>query len=116
MIKEGKCVEYFFDSKQYNKLQVLENMKREQLEFEKKKAEINITLNEHGIYIAKLKFFKNELSVMNNKIIKMIVAKRKIKNASKLKKTYKGYETYSGKNAIYGQYKATKTYQPYKNN
>ena len=41
MIKKEKCVEYYFDSREYNKTQVIKNIEREQLEFEKKKSEIN---------------------------------------------------------------------------
>lgn len=112
MLKEEKCVEYFFDSKKYNKLQVLENMKKEQLEFERKKAKINIYLNEYGIYVAKLRFLNNELSLINNTIVKKVVEKKKIRNKTKIRKTYKGYETYNGNNKTYGKYKTTKTYQP----
>lgn len=112
MAQEVKCVEYYFDSKEYNKFQVIENMKREELEFEKKKAKISIKLNEYGIYVAQLKFLNNQLSIINNEIIAKIVDKRKIKNKTKTRKTYKGYETYNGNNKIYGQYKATRTYEP----
>ena len=107
-----KCVEYYFDSKEYNKLQVIENMKREEIGFEKKKAKISIKLNEYGIYVAQLRFLNNQLSIINNEMISKIVEKRKIRNKSKIRKTYKGYETYNGNNKIYGQYKATRTYEP----
>ena len=93
-------------------MQVLENIKKEQLEIERKKAQINIYLNEYGIYVAKLRFLNNELSLINNKIVKKVIEKRKIRNKTKIRKTYKGYETYNGNNKTYGQYKATKTYQP----
>lgn len=89
MIKEEKCVEYYFDSRKYNESEIIENMKQEEIGFEKKKSEINITLNEYGIYVVKLKFL-----------------------STKKRKKYKGYEAYNGKNKIYGQYKETKTYQP----
>lgn len=102
MIKEEKCVEYYFDSRKYNEFEIIENMKQEEIGFEKRKSEINITLNEYGIYVVKLKFLNNKLSVIKNKA----------KNKEKTKKTYKGYETYNGNNKIYGQYKTTKTYQP----
>ena len=96
MIKQEKCVEYYFDSKKYNKFEIIENMKQEEIGFEKKKSEINITLNEYGIYVVKLKFINNKLSIIKNKT----------------KNRYKGYETYNGNNKIYGEYKTTKTFQP----
>lgn len=102
MIKEEKCVEYYFDSRKYNEFEIIENMKKEEIGFEKKKSEINITLNEYGIYVVKLKFLNNKLSIIKNKT----------KNKEKTRKTYKGYETYNQNNKIYGQYKTTKTYQP----
>lgn len=112
MIKEEKCVEYYFDSKKYNESEIIENMKIEEIGFEKNKSEIDITLNEYGIYVVKLKFSDNKLSIINNKFIKKIVKQSKSKNIEKPRKRYKGYETYNGNNKIYGQYKATKTYQP----
>ncbi len=101
MIRE-KCVEYYFDSRKYNTSEIIENMKQEEIGFEKKKSEIDITLNEYGIYVVKLKFLNNQLSVIKNKT----------KNIQKERKTYRGYETYNGKSKIYGHYKETNTYQP----
>lgn len=106
MIKQEKCVEYYFDSRKYNEFEIIENMKQEEIGFEKKKSEINITLNEYGIYVVKLKFLNNKLSVIKNSV------KNKIKHTGKARKTYRGYETYNGNNKIYGQYKETNTYQP----
>ena len=33
MNKQVKCIEYYFDSNEYNELEVLENMQKEKLEF-----------------------------------------------------------------------------------
>lgn len=110
MIKKEKCVEYYFDSKKYDKSQILENMRIEQIGFEKKEANISITLNEYGIYIVKLSFFNNKLPIINRKVIKNTEDKKNSK--VKIRKTYKGYETYNESNKIYGQYKTTKTFQP----
>lgn len=63
MIIKEKSVEYYFDSKLYNKNQVIENMRMEQLGFEKKRAEINVILNDYGIYIATLKFESNRVPI-----------------------------------------------------
>lgn len=102
MIKEEKCVEYYFDSQKYNESEIIENMQKEEIGFEKKRSEINITLNEYGIYVVKLKFRNNKLSIIKNNS----------KNKEKDRKRYKGYETYNGNNKIYGNYKTTRTYQP----
>ena len=112
MKQKEKCVEYYFDSNQYNKDKVIENMEKKQLEFEKRKSEIDIKLNEYGIYVAKLIFQNKELTVINNKIISKFINKSKIVKKSESKNTYKGYEMYNENNKIYGQYKKTKTYQP----
>lgn len=112
MIKDEKCVEYYFDSKDHNKSEIMENMKIEEIGFEKSKSDIDITLNEYGIYVVKLKFLNNKLSIINNKIIKKLVSQSKSKIIRKPRKTYKGYETYNGNNKIYGQYKKTKTFEP----
>lgn len=103
MIKQTKCVEYYFDSKKYKEAEILENIQQKEKGFEKKMSEINIVLNEYGIYVVKLKFSDNKFSLIKTKMTK---------NTNKNKKTYKGYETYNGNNQIYGRYKSTKTYQP----
>ena len=93
MARGEKCVEYYFDSKKYDKFEVLENMKKEQLEFERKKAKISVYLNDYGIYVATLKFINNEISIINSKIIPIIEDKMKIKikRKTRIRKTYKGY-------------------------
>lgn len=108
MLKEEKCVEYFFDSRKYTKEQILESIEKEELGFEKKKSEISIILNQYGIYEVKVKFLNNKLLEFKKKITNNIENKQKVKT----RKTYKGYETYNGDNKVYGQYKNTKTYQP----
>lgn len=82
MLKKEKCVEYFFDSRNYDEEQILQSIEKEEKGFEKNKSEINIKLNDYGIYEVKLRFID------------------------------KRYEAYSLENKIYGQYKRTKTYQP----
>lgn len=112
MIKNEKYVEYYFDSKKHNESEIIENMKIEEIGFEKNKSEIDITLNEYGIYVVKLKFLNTKLSIINNRFIKKIVNENKLKKLVKPRKRYKGYETYNGNNKIYGQYKTTKTFEP----
>lgn len=98
-----KCVEYYFDSNKYTKEEIIQQMKKEQLEFEKKKSEISIKLNKYGIYVVKLRFLNKDLTVVQKHKINIIPVKHK---------TYKGYNTYNSNNRIYGKYKVTKTYNP----
>lgn len=106
MIKQERFVEYYFDSKEYNKFQVIENMKKEQLGFEKKESEIIVTLNEYGIYIARLRFLNNKLHYINNKNVIKKERKKELRHILQQRKEY------NSNNRIYGKYKATKTYQP----
>lgn len=80
MINKEKCVEYYFDSEKYDESQVIENMKKEQLGFEKKKSEITVTLNEYGTYVAQLRFLNNELSIIRKKMAMKVINKRQIKD------------------------------------
>ena len=112
MKQEGKCVEYYFDSNQYNKDKVIENMEKKQLEFEKRKSKIDIKLNEHGIYVAKLIFLNKELSIFNKKVIFEFINKNKMIKKQKSRNEHKRYKMRNENNKIYGQYKTTKTYQP----
>lgn len=105
MLKKEKCVEYFFDSRRYDEEQILQRIEQEEKGFEKNKSEINIRLNEYGIYEVKLSFIDNKLSIFKFK-------PKKENRQRNIRKTYKGYETYSSDDKIYGKYKGTKTYQP----
>ena len=89
IILEEKCIEYYFDSKDYSEQQIIETMEKEIKKFEKKKADIEITLNDYGIYIVKLFFTKKK-------------KERKIFT----------FANRQQKDRIYGQYKNTRTYMP----
>lgn len=105
MNKQVKCIEYYFDSNEYNELEVLENMKKEKLEFPKKEAQINISLNEYGIYVATLEFINNKIAVIKRK--------KKIKNKKvKLKENKKEEKKAVVETKVYGRYKETKKYSP----
>ena len=56
MNKEGKCLEYYFDSKTFTKDQLIKNIEEAKLEFPNKKVETNLFLNEWGVYILKINF------------------------------------------------------------
>lgn len=101
MKREIKCVEYYFDSKLYNKMQVLEALEKEKKQFPKNKnPEIKIQLNSYGIYIATLLFQKED-------------AKEKNKQKRNWIKINKRLEKYDQKQRRYGQYKETRLYEPY---
>ena len=68
MIKREKCIEYYFDSKKYNQIQIIENMEKEKLEFPKEQVDLEIFLNEYGIYVVKLVFPNNKISIIKNVI------------------------------------------------
>lgn len=57
MKKEIKCMEYYFDAKNYNKIEILQALEEElKKEFLNKKAKIRIQKNAYGIYVASLIF------------------------------------------------------------
>ena len=91
MILEERCIEYYFDSKYHNKQEILENMETEIKKFEKKKAEVQISLNDYGIYVVKLIFTKK-------------------------KKERTGFIFFNNnkqeKERVFGSYKPTKNYMP----
>ena len=86
---EKKCIEYYFDSKQYNKKEILENIEKEKSEFPKQKFDVNITLNKYGIYIVRLECKNNKIAVIK-----------------------RNRKTKQNKVTVYGKYKKTKTYAP----
>ena len=79
---EEKCIEYYFDSKDYDRQEIIENMQNEIKKFEKKKADIEITLNDYGIYVVKLFFTKKK---------KEKTQKEKIYGQYKATRTYMPY-------------------------
>lgn len=46
MNKKLKCMEYYFDSKKYNEIDVIEKIGLKKMEFPKKKINASIELNE----------------------------------------------------------------------
>ena len=46
MNNEGKCLEYYFDSKTFTKEQLIKNIEEAKQEFPNKKVEPNLFLNE----------------------------------------------------------------------
>ena len=135
MNKEKVLVNYF-DSAKYNDEEILESVENTKKEFDKKKIDVNIKLNEYGVYVITY-YFKTKENIFQKIIIK-IKEKRKAKKqlllkeenilernfkkekSKKIKKTrkqkqeeklQKRMEKYSGNK--YGKYKQTREYRPY---
>ena len=89
MNNEGKCIEYYFDSKTFTKEQLIKNIEEAKLEFPNKKIEPNLFLNEWGVYILKIHFTD------------------KIEYVSDFKEKRTSFL-----NRKYGQYKKTGEYKP----
>lgn len=135
MNKEKVLVNYF-DSAKYNDEEILESVENTKKEFDKKKIDVNIKLNEYGVYVITY-YFKTKENIFQKIIIK-IKEKRKAKKqlllkeknilernlkkekSKKIKKTrkqkqeeklQKRMEKYLGNK--YGKYKQTREYRPY---
>lgn len=94
-----KCVESYFDSSKYAREEIRQNLYQEAKTY-RKKFEINIELNQWGVYVAKLVVYDKTSFFKNNKIFKIKSNKRKISKREK----------YSSKS--YGEYKRTGNYKP----
>lgn len=100
-----KTVQYFFDSKNFNQIEVINNLEKErEKEFENKEAKIDIALNDFGVYVATLTFEKKKKFVNREKEVK----KQENKKLSKYEKLINSQEE-----RVYGKYKATKEFRPY---
>lgn len=100
-----KTVQYFFDSKNFNQIEVINNLEKErEKEFENKEAKIDIALNDFGVYVATLTFVKKKKFVNREKEVK----KQENKKLSKYEKLINSQEE-----RVYGKYKATKEFRPY---
>ena len=100
-----KTVQYFFDSKNFNQIEVINNLEKErEKEFENKEAKIDIALNDFGVYVATLTFEKKKKFVNREKEVK----KQENKKLSKYDKLINSQEE-----RVYGKYKATKEFRPY---
>ena len=108
MQTQNKYIVYYFDSKSFNKFQVLQNMEEEAIrEFPNQKAEIRVKLNEFGVYIATLVFSKKKPENV------YLVNKNSFFSKKKKSKKVSRYEDLISRNNVYGKYKETKNYRPY---
>ena len=109
-----KYLEYYMDSKIYSKDEVEKSIDETKKEFPKKEIDVQVHLNNFGVYIITF-IFKNKNSFIKlrlKKKNKLLLAENTKKDKKpKEDKMQKRFEKYSNK--IYGQYKATHTYKPY---
>ncbi len=108
MKREGKCLEYYFDSKTFTKDELIKNIEDAKSEFPNKKVETDLYLNEWGVYILKINF-KDKIEYVSH-------LKEKRKNKKVLLLTEKNKKISEKRTSIlnkkYGQYKETKEYRP----
>ena len=108
MNNEGKCIEYYFDSKTFTKEQLIKNIEEAKLEFPNKKIEPNLFLNQWGVYILKINF--------TDKIKYISDFKEKKKNRKVLLLTEKNQKISKKRTSLlnkkYGEYKKTGEYKP----
>ena len=104
MIKEGKCLEYYLDSRQNGVEEIQQKIKEIQKEFPKKLLNTNISVNDFGMYVITIDF-KNKEKYWNK-----LKEKRKNRKTLLLKETN---NVNKKSNEKYGEYKATGTFKPY---
>ena len=125
MLKQ-KIVESYFDSKIYSNQEILRSIEETKKEYSKKIVDIDIRLNEFGVYVVTY-YFKNKDNNFQKIFIKIKQKAKKnktvllqeksltygklTKDERKKEKIKRRMEKYSGN--IYGVYKETRTYRPY---
>lgn len=108
MNNEGKCIEYYFDSKNFTKEQLIENIEEAKKEFPNKKVKPELFLNQWGVYILKINF-TDKIEYISN-------FKKRRKNKKILLLTEKNRKISEKRTALlnrkYGQYKKTGIFRP----
>lgn len=113
-----KCLEYYMDSKIYSPKEVEENIEETKKDFTNKQIQVEITLNEFGMYIITF-YFRNKNTIfqkirlyLKKKRKKPLLLEEKTKtNKKEKRKNTNRLEKYYGHS--YGKYKKTGTYKPY---
>ena len=120
MLKQ-KIVENYFDAKLYTNQEIIESIEKTKKEYAKKIINVDINLNEFGVFVVTY-YFKVSENIFQKIFIKIKQRRkdRKIKllqeknenlEERKKDKIEKRFEKYSGNR--YGEYKNTGTYKPY---
>ena len=91
MVQTQKCLEYYFDSRKYSKIDVMNCIQKEKLEYPDKEINMQLHLNEWGIYVIKAQFIdkkeQKEREYRRKKEIQQ--AKREVEQAQKKEKLEK---------------------------
>lgn len=125
MLKQ-RIVENYFDAKAYSNQEILQSIEKTKKEYSKKIIDVDINLNEFGVYVVTY-YFKTSNNVFQKIFIKIKQRRKKNKTVllqekslehekltreeRKREKIRKRMEKYSGNK--YGVYKETRTYKPY---
>lgn len=120
MLKQ-KIVENYFDAKLYTNQEIIESIEKTKKEYAKKIINVDVKLNEFGVFVVTY-YFKVSENIFQKIFIKIKQRRkdRKIKllqeknenlEERKKDKIEKRFEKYSGNK--YGEYKNTGTYKPY---
>ena len=125
MLKQ-RVVENYFDSKIYSNQEIIQSIEETKKEYSKKIVDVDINLNEFGVYVVTY-YFKNQDNIFQKIFIKIKQRKKKNKTVllqekslerekmtreeRKQEKVRKRMEKYSGNK--YGVYKQTRTFKPY---
>ena len=112
MLKQ-KIIENYFDATSYTNQEIMEKIEETKKEFSKKITNVDINLNEFGVYVVTYYFEvkENLFQKIFIKIKKTVDFNKKSREERKKEKIKKRLEKYSGNK--YGVYKETKTYKPY---
>lgn len=76
-MEQIKRLEYYFDSKEYTREQVEENIEEVKKEFPNKKIRVETELNDYGMYIITL-YFQNKNTILNK--IRILIKNKKYLN------------------------------------
>ena len=125
MLKQ-RIVENYFDSKIYSNQEIMQSIEETKKEYSKKIVDVDINLNEFGVYVVTY-YFKNQDNIFQKIFIKIkqrrnknktvllqersLVHEKMTREERKREKIRKRMEKYSGNK--YGVYKQTRTYKPY---
>lgn len=75
-MKNQKVLENYFDSRIYNNQEIEEAISKTKKEFERKIVNVNISLNEFGVYVVTY-YFKNKENLLQKFVIKIKQRKNK---------------------------------------
>lgn len=106
-MRKEKVVENYFDSNLYSNQEILQSIENTKKEFANKIVDVDINLNEFGVYIVTY-YFKTNENVFHKIMVKL---KRKAKKNRTALLQQSRIEKYEGNQ--YGKYKETKTFKPY---